>query len=61
MTKGLTLGFRAEEFYRRVSEGKFTGSDGNSLDAESGIEKILEELHLTKINNMATAAIKLRR
>ena len=48
MTKGLTLGFRAEEFYRRVSEGKFTGSDGNSLDAESGIEKILEELHLTK-------------
>ncbi|SVD99330.1 uncharacterized protein METZ01_LOCUS452184, partial [marine metagenome] len=25
VTKGLTLGFRAEEFYRRVSEGKFTG------------------------------------
>ena len=48
MTKGLTLGFRAEEFYRRVSEGKFTGSDGNSLDAELGIEKILEELQLTK-------------
>ena len=48
MTKGLTLGFRAEEFYRRVSEGKFTDSDGNSLDAELGIEKILEELQLTK-------------
>ena len=48
MTKGLTLGFRAEEFYRRVSEGKFTGSNGNSLDAELGIEKILEELQLTK-------------
>jgi len=48
VTKGLTLGFRAEEFYRRVSEGKFTGSDGNSLDAELGIEKILEELQLTK-------------
>ena len=48
MPKNLTFSFRVEEFSRLVSAGTFSDSRGNILDAEAGIEWILEELHRAK-------------
>ena len=48
MTRDLTLGSQAEEFSRLVSAGKFTDSHGGDLDAEAGVDRIIEELQRTK-------------
>ena len=48
MTRDLTLGARAEEFFRLISAGKFSDSSGDKLGTGVGVERILEELHRTK-------------
>ena len=48
MTRNLTLDSRVTEFSRLVSAGSFTDSRGDGLDAEAGVEQILEELHRAK-------------
>ena len=48
VTRDFTLGSRAEEFAQRVSEGKFTDSNGGDLDVEAGVDRIYEELQRAK-------------
>ena len=48
VTRDLTLGARAEEFFRLISAGKFSDSSGDNLGSGAGVERILEELHRTK-------------
>jgi len=48
VTRDFTLGSRAEEFSRLVSEGKFTDSHGGDLDTEAGVDRIYEELQRAK-------------
>jgi len=57
VTRDLTLGSRAEEFFRLISAGKFSDSSGDKLATEAGVERILEELHRAKESGKGVFAV----